>query len=300
MKVLDPLYHPGSARHEEDGHFSESPFFGVLDGVSEPHSPDHPARLFNGLSSGAMMARMTEGLAKSFHPDMSLDDVTDLLLERFKQKLEEHNFPLHDPGAIPGYTFAFAKVGDHEVETIQAGDCFALYELRDGTVLMNPNQVRLHDTEMNDIILRIQREVAWDLFEIELEAASREQKGKITGEMWNRFRPILVTARRKDVNNPKSRRQYGILNGQKELKDFLFRRVVSRDDLKTLILFTDGMVPWEAMKGMSDETVGREVLANYHKGGLPYQLAIARGIEKKVANVNYTDSAEATAVAIEF
>jgi hypothetical protein len=74
----------------------------------------------------------------------------------------------------------------------------------------------------------------------------------------------------------------------------------NRNELKAILLFSDGMVPWEKMRGMDDKEIAQSVWCDFRKGGLPYLLQVARGIEKHVEVVNYTDSAEATGLAIEF
>ena len=80
----------------------------------------------------------------------------------------------------------------------------------------------------------------------------------------------------------------------------MIRLGFDRSKLQAILLFSDGMVPWETMKEMDDEEIAQRVWSDFQEGGLPHLLQIARGIEKHVEVLNYTDSAEATAIAIEF
>lgn len=289
----------GSAQYREDGMVAGRRIFGVFDGVSAPFAGS--PKLFDGLSGGELFVRFVEN---SFGACDASDDglMADMeyVQSELADMLEGVNLDVLDAGQTPGTTFAVAKIFDDIIEVVQGGDCFALVVFKDDKIEITKNHVRLHDTEMNVIILRTQREVAQELFGIELEDATSEQRGKIRGEMWKRFRDLLSEARRQDVNNPDSPRCYPLLNGSLAVIDLLYFHVFRKEEVKIILLFSDGMVPWNAMKGMSDEEVAARVYADYKEGGLTHLLRIARGIEKKVEAVNYTDSAEATAIAIEF
>lgn len=298
MKV-NFLYDMGSAQYREDGMVADRRIFGVFDGVSAPYSG--APELFDGLSGGELLVRFVENSFGACDVDTdSLMSNMKYVCEELAYMLEEKGIDVSDARQTPGTTFAVAKIFDDMIEIVQGGDCFVLVVFKDGRIEITKNHVRLHDTEMNEIILRTQREVAKEMFGIELEKAEPEQRGKIRGEMWKRFRDLLAEARRQDVNNPDSPRCYPLLNGSEVVRDLLYFHVFRREEAKTILLFSDGMVPWNAMKGMSDEEVAARVYADYKEGGLVHLLRIARGIEKKVEAVNYTDSAEATAIAIEF
>ena len=51
---------------------------------------------------------------------------------------------------LAGATFAIAWLNQDYVEIVQAGDCFALFVEKDGSIGITRNQVRYHDGEMND------------------------------------------------------------------------------------------------------------------------------------------------------
>ncbi len=295
------LYDQGSAQYREDGLFIADPFCGVLDGVSAPFGPKHPIRKFNGLSGGEFVARSVEQFFSTATPESYLSAFMAISqANNFVRNLQEKAGVEIKADKLAGATFAIALLNQDYVEVIQAGDCFALWVMKNGLIDITKNQVRLHDTEMQSTILKLQREVAHKLYGIQLEKATVEQRNIIRGEMWNRFFSILSEARIQDVNRLDSPRCYGLLNGQPELLDATFRICFNRNEIQAILLFSDGMVPWEAMKEMADEEVAEKVLADYREGGLPHLLRIARGIENRVKMVNYTDSAEATAIAIEF
>lgn len=300
----EQLYDKGSAPYVEDGLFLCDPFYGVVDGVSAPYGPKHPLKLTDGKSGGELVARTIEQYVQNRpQKDLKLPTLEQLTLEvdyNLETIQDIHHLPT---GELSGATFAFAKVGERHVEIVQGGDCFALWKLHDGTVGITKNQVRLHDTAMNAEILRTQREVAKELFGVSLEEATQEQRGKIRGEMWNRFYFTLKEARNQDANNPASPRRYTLLNGQllqKSEEPIWFSTQLPRDQVQLLLLFSDGLIPWQVMGGMSDEQIARKVLTDYERGGLKYLLEVARGIEKCLAAVNYTDAAEATAIALQF
>lgn len=291
----------------EDGHFIALPFVGVVDGVSEPHDKDHPRMRFcdGRLTGGELVSRITEGffIQRSSREDALNLDLGNLVLEASKLAGDEFRtsgLSLQETGMLPGATFAIAKVGEEEVEIIQAGDCLALWATDDGEINVTANQVREHDNEFNGLIEMIQRRIAKGKYKIELEEATPDQSKAIREEMWPEFRLKWGKGRARDINNLLSQKGYGLLNGQTELEKIWFHKVISRDHLSTLLLFTDGMMPWETMKDKSDAEIAKAVYAAYKKGGLPELLKVTRGTEEKFRAVGWTDAAEAAAVAIDF
>lgn len=314
MKV-QMIYDQGSSHYREDGLVIHQNLLGVLDGVSAPYAPKYPPKMFNNLSGGEMVARLVEqffgtvtlsrygamlGLVPIALPEQNL--LTEVLAANAAVREAQLNFGINveDAGEVAGVTFAIAKIRKETVEIIQTGDCFALWVKKDGSITITRNQVRPHDELMNAEILRLQREVAKENFGIELEEATQEQRGVIRKEMWNQFYHILREGRRHDANNIVSPTYYGLMNGDPRLSEVMFTIQLSRHELRTLILFSDGMVSWEIMKGMNDKELASRIYADYREGGLTRLLCIARGIEKKTEAINYVDAAEATAIALDF
>ena len=291
--MIEFLYSQGTSPVREDGLIVTGEIlFGVLDGVSAPYSPKYPAKKFAGLSGGEMIVRFCEQFA---------EQLVNLNLRQFVLRLnakvgeQQGNTP---PGELAGAVFAFALVKNDCVEIVQAGDCLAVVEMKNGDVFVTPNQVRRHDTEMNAEIEHIMREVAQEIFGIPIEKLSGFQLDEVRGEMWNRFRDTLIEARRQDNNNPKSPRGFGILNGDPRLDEMIWERKFSLPDISTILLFTDGMVPWLKMKSSSDEEVARYALTKIRHGGLAELLLSVRKAEAET--ISYTTHAEASAVGLFF
>lgn len=256
---------------------------------------------FDGFSGGELVRLLLEQKAHLFSNCDTQHSVANLIYYmngELRNTWKMHKIDHGDPGELPGATIAFAQVRGGHVHLCQAGDCFAIWKKRDGTIGITENQVRAHEVEMNATIEKLQREVALELFGIRLEDAIDVQRKEIRAEMWDRFCPILKLARTQDINNADSPRGYGLVNGVGNT--LLFQEIFHQKEMAILLLVTDGMIPWEAMKSMTDQEIAEKVLADYQEGGLTGLLRIARGIEKRVANVNYIDSAEATGIALEF
>ena len=299
MKV-QMIYDQGTALYREDGLFVVGcRLFGVLDGTSAPYAPKYPPKMFNGMSGGEMVSRLCERLCY-VQPDINLEQLIQFLNESVGKEQEIAGILHNDAGELAGSTFAFARVNKKTIEICQAGDCFALWVTRDGKTYITQNQVRAHDTDMNAELDRLQMEVAAER-NIKLSVKLTEEELKpIRGEVWNRFCPTLKEARRQDVNNPTSPRAYGRLDGNPRLMKLMTFYKFPRQDLRILILFSDGMLPWSRMKNMTDEQVGNEMHKIYKKSGLRGILAKARHEERKLRAKRYLSYAEATAIALNF
>jgi len=303
---VSAIYSQGSSLCREDGLVMTAQLFGVFDGISEPYAPKYPMRKFNGLTGGEMVARLCEAYFHGplFYPRENLRNTIHGLNSALGNELrwEQIDARMNPPntGALPGATLAFTRITEDTIEVLQAGDCTAVIELRNGEIIVSPNQVRAHDTEMQKEIERIQREVAQELFSLTLEDVPDADRGQVRGEMWNRFLPILLEARLRDVNRRESPHGYGVLNGQLELLELLWERTFHRNEVATLLLLSDGMIPWTVMRSTNDREIGRTVLAEFKRRGLAGLLLSARGIEEQTAAASYMNQAEATAVALAF
>ncbi len=279
--------------------------FGVLDGVSMPYSPQHPPKMFDGLSGGEMVARHCEFECKvqSGHIDPSLREVIGNASLSLALRLNEAGLALcdlEDAGSLPGAAFAIARLFEDKIEIVQARDCMVIVEFKNGEIIVSPNKARANDTEMHAHIERLQREIAQETFNLVLEEVPEDKRAQVRGEMWNRLYHILIAACRRDVNRRESPSGYGILNGQLELLDLLWEHTFPRDEVATLLLLSDGMIPWTVMRSTNDTEIGRTVLAEFKRRGLAGLLLSARGTEKQTVATSYTDQAEATAVALVF
>ena len=247
--------------------------------------------LFRGTNASASLRRDIEGIS------------IQIALRQTHYGLSKHD--LEDAGLLAGATFAFARMTTdrNEIKLAQAGDCMVVVELKNGDVIVSPNQVRAHDQEMHAHIERIQCEVAQEMFGLALEDVPEKKHAQVRNEMWDRFYPILIDARRRNINCHGSPNGYGLLNSQFAILEnwweLMWKRTFPCDEIATLLLFSDGMVPWSIME-LGDDEVGRSVLAEFKLRGLAGLLLSTRSIEKQVAATSYTNQAEATAVALVF
>jgi len=293
------LYDQGSSKVREDGLFVEDPFFGVLDATSAPFSPQNPPMLFGGLTGGEMVARTVERSLRSARPSHNLITAIAHANKKLSDAFALFGLQHATVDRSPGTCFAFAKVDADKIEIVQAGDCYAIWVNNLGEIQLTPNQVRLHDAEMNARIEAIMIETAREM-SIDLMSCTAEERGRVRQEMWNRFFPILSEARRRDINNPQSRSGYGFLNGQPEAAQMWQSITLPRSETAFLLLCTDGMIPWEAMKTLSDQKIAESLCQLSKTGGLAEILTTARTIEDTSNKKTYLDFAEATAIAIQF
>ena len=297
---LSYLYDQGSSKQHEDGAILFYPFFGVLDGVSEPYSPGNPPRIFNGgVSGGALVSRVVERQFARMSPRFSTYQAV-IEVNKALWRKQRRRGAMLDGGQLAGASFAVAKVAGDWITIIQGCDAFALWVTRDGRVEMTGAQNKVSETFLNDKIDKIMQEVA-DERGLDLETVDDAARNEIRAEMFDRFYPTLVETRREYVNNPTLRDGYGLLNGQPELEMKWFNINLPRSEVRSLLFFTDGMVPWwGSLEGLTSEEIARQVYATYRAGGLAGLLARARGIEVTTRATSYMDAAEATAIAIEF
>ncbi|MBI2012982.1 MAG: hypothetical protein HYS88_00825, partial [Candidatus Colwellbacteria bacterium] len=268
IDVIEPkeiIYNRGSSEHREDGVILSPPFYGVLDGVSAPYSPDYPMQLFRGMSGGAFVSRIVERQFARIPSPWSASQAV-LEVNKVVWRKQRKQGASQDGGELAGASFAVAKVSGDWVEIVQGCDAFALWVMKDGSIGMTETQNTASETYLNQRIVDIMKEVASERGG-DLETVDDMARNEIRAEMWDRFYPILVETRREYVNNPSLRDGYGLLNGQLELKMTWFNINLPRSKVKTLLLFTDGMVPWwGSLEGLSSDEIAREVYETYCEG----------------------------------
>ena len=295
---LSALYDQGSSQAKEDGFFvsSVSPFAIVCDGVSAPYSPANPPKIFYGMTGGEMVARnITHVFATTGYLNNTLRN---LLLEFVNPAIRRSQLK-GKPSEMAGATFAAAEIRKSSITIIQAGDCFALWKMRNGQTGITENQAKAHDTEMNNNILQLMVEIAKER-DVILETTDEKTRNEIRAEMWNRFYTFLCEARNRDVNNLGSPSGYGLLNGEDLVAELWQTITLDPKELAYLILFSDGIVPWKVLESQTPKQTAEFVCTLYEEGGLPGMLKATRGIERQTCKTSYLNFAEATAVAIEF
>ncbi|MBI2098816.1 hypothetical protein HYT45_00160 [Candidatus Uhrbacteria bacterium] len=260
--------------------------------------------MFNGgMSGGEFVSRIVERQFARMSPYFTAYQAV-LEANKAVWRKQRRQGATLDGGQLAGASFAVAKVAADWVTIIQGCDAFALWVMKDGSISMTEAQNEASETFLENKVVELMQEVAseWGL---DLEAIDDATRNKIRAEMWDRFYPTLIKVRREYVNNPSLRDGYALLNGQPEIEMKWFNLNLPRSEVKTLLLFTDGMVPWwGSLKGLTSEEVAWQVYETYHAGGLTGGLtgllARARRIEEKSRATSYMDAAEATAIALEF
>lgn len=274
MKI-ESLYDQGTAEIQEDRIIIHPPFFGVADGVSGIYLPEEGPKKFNGMSGGEMAAvELLRCVASATKKD-ELKDV----IERARVKIAHQQADEKDPAYMPGTVFALTRVGNEVIEILQCGDCFVLWETISG-VGVTENQTFRHDAEALEIIAELMQK----------HCGNREK-------MWQEFLPILAEMRRRDINKPGG---YGLLNDQPEATKFFVNFSLPRKEIKTLLLFSDGLVPYPETEPGNEQVLGDKILQDFHNGGLDAILEKTRKWEESQKKTSHIDHAEASALAITF
>ncbi len=277
---LATLYDSGTAKFLEDKFIVRPPFFGVLDGVSEVYDPTMGSRLYGGKSGGQKVVEIAENIFTHAKDSDVLDDVLKRTNTAIRKFCESQSIDMNRPDLLPGAAFAFAKAAEDEVEIIQGGDCFAVWGKISGEVGATPNQNFSDEGERIGILNSIIKKYKGD-----------QEKA------WREYMPIAARFKVERVNRDQDKKSV-VLNGQSEGESLWYKTTLSKKELKTLLLFTDGMIDFKESRDA--EKMGKIILAAYHDGGLERMLSRVRDIENKRLHMTHIVEVEATAIAIEF
>jgi hypothetical protein len=276
---IQTIYDSGMAKFLEDGLVVQAPFFGVMDGVSGLYDPTAGPRLFNGRSGGQKAIEiMNEAFVRSNDSD-ELSAVVKKVNDMLREFSGSHGIDMNRADLLSGTTFAFAKISEDKVEVIQGGDCYAVWEKISGEIVTTANQNFFDEEEKIGILNGIIEKNRGDL-----------------GKSWVEFMPISAKLRIERVNSDLEKRTI-VLNGQLKGEGSWNKIILPRKDLKTLILFTDGMT--EFSESRDTDVMGKAIFAAYHTHGLAGMLLRIRDIENKRTQTTHIKHAEATALAIE-
>lgn len=287
MKIISSvelLQDFGTAKFPEDGFIVRPPFFGVVDAVSTPYAMGgSPPKLYDGLTDGQVVRNII--VETFFDIDVSADlSLAEALIIANRRIAEFQQFPgTTDSPRLAGASFAFAKIGKNEIEIIQGGDCFALWdstEKRDSGITIN----QAYQVERARIAI--------------FSELMRKNKGD-RKKAWKDYQPIFLKAKIEETNV-----NYAELNGQEKVSR-QWQRVLIPSDFETdlLLLFSDGFVPFEDTK--DSWVLGKLVLSLYRIGqpvfpGLKSILNYTRAKEAERVFESHIVQAEATALAIRF
>lgn len=283
--------HPAELEHEEDGVIMEPPFYGALDGFSEPYSYLHPPRPFNDFTGGEMIVKTVKRNFLGANPALPIEAYLQLANAGIKKMLAAEELPVGNAGLMPGAVFAVAKVEVKTIKFIQGGDCLIVWHFADGKIDFTRNQAYGH--------------VSHNLRTIEEILAKNSGNRK---EMWVEFAPILSRRREQDINNPLSANNYAVLNSQPDIMKCWIAGEIPLRNLTTLLVFTDGFAHYEQTSPDKIAFLAAKLIDDYHrkrlasgqKETLNQMLAEKRAEAKTCIKLSYIDRDEAAAVALEF
>jgi serine/threonine protein phosphatase PrpC len=242
MKI-DYVFDEGSKR--EDAYFIGKHQYGVFDG-------------FNGWTrfyddSGQSGGQIAATIAKNVFSQGS-GDLKPLAINA-NQKIKEHmlknEIDIHNKGKLWGTSFAVVRIKSNTFEWIQIGDA--------NIVLINGDKsfnVLVKDYDHDEEILTLWKQLA--------------SKGKDNiRELVNE--PLLELRNKMNIT-------HGCLNGEKQAIAFINAGVEKLDNVKHIILFTDGLlIPKEDPSGDDDWALFVEL---FLRGGLQKVKEYVRNIEK--------------------
>ncbi len=305
------IYDSGDAKIHEDGFFGTKmnngkDFFGLIsDAFSAPFSGPQP-RPFNGRSGGELVSRKLESFSAKYYPKLESGAwiLSDFLInanKRIGSMQDKQGISLKNASDLAAASHVAVHIDHDRICIIKAGDCAAIWVGKDGTIGHTEDENFQVEKMFRDEIARLKVEIGKKYGHEDLKTVSPEEMAKITGEMWIRFVPFLREGRTQHINNPQSQIGFALLNGQKTYSTMWTEIEIPREELKTLILSSDGLMVWEKMTNCkSKKAFVSRILDTCQNKGLEAVLPIIRGIEAKGAHLSHTTAAELTAAIVSF
>ncbi len=274
---IQTFFDQGSAFFTEDTIVYQPPcYYGVVDGESGVYLPSEGPKLFGRRTGGQVAAHAVSFAFEGASFGESLEAVLRKANNMIREISEKSGLSLQESELLPSVSFIVAKVTDENITILQGGDSLAVWQKRDGTIGGTPNKVFRYEKELLRKVTKL----------MEKHKGDREK-------MWEEYRPFLMAKRRANTNTT-----FALLNGQVEIERFWQKFSLLREEVRLLVLFSDGLVPFEWTK---DEVVlGKKVIELYRKGGLNSILAATRVIAEQEKSSSHEDFPEATGVVIEF
>ncbi|MBZ9577851.1 hypothetical protein KJA13_02330 [Patescibacteria group bacterium] len=279
--MIKVLYDQGSARIPEDGIIFQPPYYyAVTDGITGIYLPDEGPTLFHGMTGGQLASHIISYAFRNASPaTSSLEGIVRRANSLIRQDIEASGLSLKESELLPSAAFVVASVNTTNIHILQGGDALAIWQTKDGTLGATPNKTYSYEEELLLIIAELMKKHKGD-----------RQK------MWEEFRPILTEKRRANINTKQG--GFALLNGQPEFEHFWQKFTLPRAGIGFLLLFSDGLIPFEWTK--NELGMAGEIIRLYKKGGLYAILEATRQIADDKKSLTHEDYPEATAIAIEF
>lgn len=276
IEKIETLYSPGTAEHLEDGNFVNLPFFGVVDGCSALYWPGNPPILFNGFTGGQLARNLILKTFISAWPEVNLEDVVKQANEKIARMQIIKKNSLDNAGKLISTSFVLGKIKETRVEIIQGGDCYALWVTKSGKIEITKNQAYEPEVVLVKNFARLIKKYKGD-----------------RAKAWKEHGPFLAKMRKENAN-----KTYADLNGQPIVEKCWQKIEIPLSDLFYLICFSDGLIPFSAMKNEKD--LAKKILMYFIDERLSSVLNWTRKVEKREAKHSYEDHAEASGLAIKF
>ncbi|WP_372630875.1 protein phosphatase 2C domain-containing protein [Cohnella sp.] len=189
--------------------------YGVLDGATSLASAD-------GSETGGYLASRTAQrvFQETESSDASLRSLVLQANERIRAEMIERGVDADDKQAVWAAGIAVVRIGEHQIEYAQTGDCMLIAVYKDGTVRTVTHDQVDHFDENSRLL--------WEKYTLE---------GLPPEEVRARVYEVIKTNRLK-TNTPEG---YAILNGDPALERYVEHGYLNRIQLASLLLVTDGL-----------------------------------------------------------
>lgn len=282
IERIEAIYSQGTSEDIEDSFCVNLPFVGVIDGLSAPYHYQMERPFFDGVSGGEMVRQVILEFLYSANRDEALQALLLRANEVAGRIQSDQGIPLDRADLLAGACIAVAKLNRETIDIIQAGDCFAVWITNDGKIGVTKNQASLHEVE----VLKTWRN-------IQQTEGIQDRR-----ETWVKFHKPLSSLRLRDINQINQPAGYGLLNGQALFEKCWQKLTIPLENLKLLMLFTDGLLPLWLNPG-NEKFLSKEIITLYRQRGLSGILEETRNCEKRNKE-RHVEHGEATAIAIEF
>jgi len=154
IPIVEMLYDPGRKDREfiEDRSFCNlsSGIFAAIDGFSAPYSDQNPPLLFNGLSGGEMVSNIVVSTLAWATSNSILENLVIKTNEAIKIEQTNYGIRLNDAGSLAGASAIIGKIGNDQIEIIQAGDCYAVWSFNGGPIAFTKNKIYETDLQARE------------------------------------------------------------------------------------------------------------------------------------------------------
>ena len=201
---IEHILEKGSSTLNEDAVVIEENIYGVFDGASSLNNA-----VFEKYKTGGMIASSTAGhvFSKNHFPLLQLGRQANTAI---LSKMKTHNVNLNQRHTMWSTSAAVVRLGRNTLEWLQTGDAYIILIYANNSYKVLVEQA---DHDYKTLLMLKENHSHQDM-------AFKQQVKKIRSNM---------------------NRTYGVLNGEPNALNFFNSGFQSLDDVKTILLFTDGL-----------------------------------------------------------